>query len=163
MASGQTLCSFKPADNEPPSSNPATPDIVNQEPVLNFDATTQETAVFTLFMPLNYAGGGITVSIKSAMASATSGTLGWLVAIERKLDGTDTILSDGFAADQTITATTVPGTAGIYQTLTVAISNGANMDSVAAGEQFRLRLRRDVANDTATGDGRFVGGSIKET
>jgi hypothetical protein len=163
MASSDTLCVFGPRDNEPPSSNMATLGVRNSHPYLAFDTTTQETAIFTLFMPRNYSGGGVTVYITASLTSATSGTLGWDVSFERIGNGQQDIDSDGFATAQTITATAVPGTSGNSIVLNVAISNGANMDSVAAGEWFRLRLRRDVANDTATGDAEFLGGEIKET
>lgn len=163
MASGDTLCTFQPRDNEPPSSNAATPGLRNGHPTLLFDTTTQESAIFTLFMPRSYAGGGITVYIEASLVSATSGTLGWDVSLERFDNGNQDLDSDGFATAQTITAATVPATSGNTIKLSVAISNGANMDSVAAGEWFRLRLRRDVTNDTASGDAEFIGGEIKET
>jgi hypothetical protein len=34
----------------------------------------------------------------------------------------------------------------------VNVADGAAIDGLAAGEQFRIRIKRDVANDTATGD-----------
>lgn len=167
MASGDTLEAFKPADNEPPASAYAQADEANgaasPDPVLAFDDTTAEYAVFTGLMPRNYAGGGITLSLLAAMASATSGTLGWTVELERRQAGTTSIGSDSWATAQTITAVTVPGTAGVLQTFSLAISSGANMASIAAGEWFRLRLKRDVANDTATGDAWLKGLEIRET
>lgn len=162
MASGDTLVSFHPFDNEPPSATYAVADIRNGHPVLAFDDTTAWAAVFTGLMPRNYAGGGITVYVH-AMAVATSGTMGWTVEIER-IDASSTDLdSDSFASAQTITAATVPGTSGQVLVLSVAITSGANMDSLAAGEPFRLRLKRDVANDNATGNTQVVMVEIKET
>jgi len=58
MASGNTLCTFLPTDNEPPSSNYATLDTRNAHPVLDFDDTIQEAAQFTGILPRNYRGGG---------------------------------------------------------------------------------------------------------
>lgn len=162
MASGNTLATFYPADNEPPASNFATLDTRNAHPTLDFDDTTAEAAVFTFFLPLNYGGGGITVSVNASMSSATSGTLGWTVEIERIATAQD-IDSDGFASAQTITAATVSGTSGTPIETSVAISDGANMDSLAAGELGRIRIKRDVANDTATGDAELLGVKIKET
>lgn len=141
-----------PYDNEPPASNYATLDTRNQHPVLDFDTTTQEAAFFSGILPADYGGGGITVSVWCAATSATSGTIGWDVAIERIDASSLDTDSDSFATAQTITATTVPGTSGQVLKLSVNISDGANMDSLAAGEMFRLRIRRDVTNDTATGD-----------
>jgi len=163
MASGNTLLVFTPLANEPPSSNYATLDMRNSVPVLDFDATTQEAAVFTGVLPRNYAGGGLTVYLHWAASSATSGTIGWDVAFERRLDGTDTIASDSFASAQTVTAATVPGSAGIVKVTNVVISDGANIDSLAVGESFRLRVRRDVSNDTAAGDAELIAVELKET
>lgn len=163
MASGNTLCTFFPTDNEPPSSNYATFDARNGHPTLDFDDTTQEAAIFTSVVPRHYAAGGITVYIHATMTSATSGTLGWDVSFERVSDATTDIDSDSFATAQTVTAATVPGTSGVLLVLNVAVSNGANMDSIAVGEAFRVRVRRDVANDTATGDAELLAVELKET
>jgi hypothetical protein len=156
MASGDSLICFLPQNNEPPSSNYATLDTRNGHFVLDFDTTTQETAIFKGVLPTHYDGGGITVYVHWAATSATSGTIGWDVAFERIGDSQQDIDSDGFATAQTITATTVPGTSGHVDITSVAISNGSNIDSIAVGEVFRLRLRRDVANDTATGDAEML-------
>lgn len=163
MASGNTLLSFYPFDNEPPASNPATLDTRNQHPTLDFDDTTQEIAIFTAILPRIYGGGGITVYVHAALTSATTGTVGWDVSFERMSDATTDIDSDSFATAQTVTAATVPGTSGIVLVLNVAITTGANIDSVAVGEAFRLRIRRDVANDTATGDAELLAVELKET
>jgi hypothetical protein len=162
MASGNTLCTFFPTDNEPPASNHATFDTRNGHPVLDFDTTTQEIAIFTDIMPRNYAGGGVTVYIH-ATSDATSGTMGWDVSFERMSDATLDIDADSFATAQVVTAATVPGTSGVVLVLNVAITNGANMDSVAVGEAFRIRIRRDVANDTAASDNNLLAVEIKET
>lgn len=147
---------WSPIDNEPPTTNYATLDLRNNRPVLDFDATTQEAAIFTGILPSDYAGGGVTVTLFCALTSATSGTVGWDVAFERTQASTDDIDSDSFATAQTVTAVTVPGTSGQVLAMTVNISDGANMDSIAAGELFRIRVRRDVANDTATGDAELL-------
>lgn len=163
MASGDSLVIFHPFDNEPPSSNYAQADLRNAHPILAFDDTTAWAAIFTGLLPRNYAGGGITVYVHSMAASAITGTHGWTVEIERMDDGGTDFDSDSFASAQTITAATVPGTSGESMVQNVAISSGANMDSLAAGEMFRLRLKRDVANDTAVGNAQVLGVEIKET
>ena len=55
MASGDTLAVFTPLHNEPPASIFATLDTRNSIPVLDFDAATDEEAVFGGFLPNNYA------------------------------------------------------------------------------------------------------------
>lgn len=162
MASGDTLAIFTPLGAEFPASNYATFDSRNNHAVLDFDDTTGETAYFTGIMPQNYAGGGVTVILHWAATSATSGTVGWLAAFERMGDGGTDIDADSFASDQTVTAETVDGTSGIMDASSVNVSNGANMDSVVAGDAFRLRITRDVANDTAAGDAELIGVEIRE-
>lgn len=163
MATGNTLLIFKPQDNEPPASNYATVDTRNSELVLDFDDTTAEGAVFKGLLPRNYAGGGITVYVHYAATSAVTGTGGWTVEFERVGSAQQDIDSDGFATAQTVTAATVPGTSGHIAILNVAVTDGANIDSIAVGEAFRLRIKRDVANDTATGDLELYAVELKET
>jgi hypothetical protein len=162
-ASGDTLLIFVPQSNEPTSSNFATLDTRNLHPVLDFDAATNESAVFSATMPRSYAGGGLTVYIHYAMTSATSGDIDWDVAFERIGDQQQDIDSDGFAAANSTDNTTVPATSGLVDIITVTFTDGADMDSIAVGEGFRMKVTRDAAADTATGDGelRFV--EIKET
>jgi hypothetical protein len=162
MASGDLLEMFYPAGNEPPTTNYSTLDTRNGHPVLDHDDTTAEASIFTgrLF---GYAGGGITVSVAFSMTSAITNTCGFTVEIERIGDQVLDIDADSFATAQTITAVTVPGTSGFVDVVSVSISSGANMDSLADGEQFRLRLKRDVANDNAAGDAEVHWVAVRET
>jgi len=155
----EVIANFTPLHNQPPASNYATLSTRNSEPVLQFDTTTQEGAVFGGNMPYDYGGGSIRVTIWSTLASAITGTLGWVVAFEA-MSAQDTD-SDGFAADQTATAATVPGTSGVPMTHQVTFTQ-AQADGVAAGEAFRLRIRRDVATDTAAGDAELIRVLVEE-
>jgi len=163
MASGNTLLIFSPQQNEPPASNPATFDTRNAHLVLDFDAATNESAVFSSIMPRLYAGGGLTVYIHYAMSSATSGDIDWDVAFERIGDQQQDIDSDSFAAVNSVDNTTVPGTSGLVDIVNVTFTDGADMDSVAVGESFRMKVTRDATSDTATGDAELVKVEIKET
>lgn len=165
MASGDTLQTFMADDGRAALASGATWDSRNNRSCWDFDATTGESVIFTGVLPRNYAGGGITVYVHWAATAATSGTGGWLVAFERVGAGQQDLDLDGFAADQTVTAATVPSGAGADDTkiTNVAVSNGANMDSIAVGEMFRLRVTRDVANDTAAGDLELYAVELKET
>jgi len=166
MASGNTLISFGPLDNEPPSSNYATIDTRNSQPCLDFDASTDESAIFSGVLPRHYAGGGITVTLMWAATSATSGTVRWDVSIERQADEAQDIDSDGFASAQSAGGT-APATSGMLQYTTIAFTDGAQMDSLAVGERFRLKVTRDAdgsgGTDDATGDAELLGVEIKET
>lgn len=163
MASGDTLCRYTMHNNSPPSSNAATPDRRNGHDVLDFDDTTNESAVFSDVMPRNYGGGGLTVYIHYSMTSATSGDVDWDVSFERIGDQQQDIDSDGFAAANSVDNTTVPGTSGNVDIVNVTFTDGADMDSIAVGEGFRVKLTRDASSDTATGDAEFVFMEIKET
>lgn len=164
MSSGDTLLIFTPLHNEPPSSNAATLDLRNQHPVLDFDATTNESAVFSAVMPRNYAGTtGVTVYLHYAMTTATADTVDWDVAFERIGDQQLDIDGDSFAAVNSVDNTTVPGTSGLVDIVNVTFTDGADMDSVAVGEGFRLKVTRDASSDDATGDAELLFVEIKET
>jgi len=163
MASGDTLLQFGPLHNEPPASNSATLDERNGHPVLDFDGTTNESAIFSGVMPRHYGGGGVTAYIHYAMSSATSGDVDWDAAFERIGDQQQDIDSDGFAAANSVDNTTVPGTSGNVDIVSVAFTDGADMDSVAVGELFRLKITRDAVSDTAAGDAELLGVELKET
>jgi hypothetical protein len=163
MASGDTLLIFTPLHNEPPASNFATLDVRNQHPVLDFDAATNESTIFSAVMPRNYGGGGITVYLHYAMTSATSGDVDWDAAFERIGDGQQDIDSDGFAATKSADNNTVPGTCGHVDIVNIAFSNGAEIDSIAVGEAFRLKITRDAVSDTAAGDAELLFVELKET
>jgi hypothetical protein len=162
MSSGNTLVIFHPFDSEPPATGYASLGLRNRHPVLNFDDTVQKAAVFGNVMPQNYSGGGVTVYLHWC-AAAITGTVGWEVSFERIGDSQQDVDSDGFATAKTVTATTVPGTSGHVDITNVTFADGADMDSVAVGEAFRLKVARDVANDTAVGDAQLIAVEIKET
>jgi len=57
----------------------------------------------------------------------------------------------------------VSATSGIVVITNITFTDGADMDSVAVGELYRIKITRDVANDTAAGDAELLGVEIKET
>ena len=80
-------------------------------------------------MPQHYTGTtGVTVYIHYAMTSATSGDIDWDVSFERIGDQQLDIDADSFAAANSIDNTTVPGTAGNVDVVSVAFTNGDDMD-----------------------------------
>jgi len=164
MASGDTLLVFLPANNVPPSSDYATFDTRNGHLVLDFRPdTANESAIFPGVMPRSYSGGGLTVYIHYAMSTATTGDIDWDVSFERIGDQQQDIDSDGFAAANSVDNTTVPGTSGNVDIVSVAFTDGADMDSIAVGEAFRMKITRDGISDTATGDAELLRVEIKET
>lgn len=162
MASGDTLLTLLPMDGEPPSSNYATLDLRNSHPVLDFDDTVAETVVFSAIMPRAYAGGGVTVYIHYSATTDVANDVDWDVAFERIGDQQQDVDSDGFAAVQSVVNTVVPASSGLVDIVSVAFTDGGQMDSIAVGELFRVKVTRNIA-DTVVGDIELHAVEIKET
>lgn len=164
MASGDSLIGILPVMAEFPASNYATWDERNVTKVLDFDDSTDETVEFPCIMPRSYAGGGVTVKLYWAATSATSGDVKWNVAFKSFTADADDMDSKAFATAQTGTSTTASASGELIET-DIAFTDGAQMDSVAVGEYFRIQVTRDAndAADTMTGDAELVGIEIKET
>jgi len=132
---------------------------------LDYDDSTKETAYSAAFrMPAAYTGTGTLFAVvQYAMASATSGTVEFEVAVEAVTPADALNLNSASSFDTANSGTeTVPGTAGYLSEIAITLTN---KDSVAAGDLVRLSLARDAAdatNDTATGDARVLGVTIFE-
>lgn len=136
-----------------PSANFPQLSRVNNRPVLAFDASTDESCYWTFIAPQGITGT-LSAIVTYIMASATSGTVDFEGSIEAISDGdaVDIDAGDSFDTANTITAPTVPGTAGHIDQFTITLTN---KDSIAAGDLCRFRLMRDAddaTNDTASGD-----------
>lgn len=151
MASGNVLAVFTAADNVPPATAYATLDTRNSHLVLDFDGVTDEECVFGSVLPANYGGGGLTVDIWAALTSATSGSFRWQAAFERMDVSSLDIDADSFAAFQSAGGT-APATSGQFVRTSIAFTAGANMDSLAASEAYRLKIRRDADGTSGTDD-----------
>jgi hypothetical protein len=160
MASGDTLLSFGALANMPPASAFATVDTRNAHVCLDFDAGTDESAVFAGILPRL---ANTTVVLAWAASSATSGDVVWNVAWERDDTGTD-LDADSFATANSATATT-SATSGALTYTSITFTTGAQMDNIAAGERFRLKVTRDADNaaDTMTGDAELFAVHVRET
>ena len=155
----KTYCVFTPNQNQPPATNFATLDTRNSILVLDFDdGATNENAVFVGIIPeaANLASG-LKVRIHWMATSATSGNCRWGVQFEKS--GTD-LDSDSFdTATEAHTATN--GTSGI-ETMTEITATA--IDSLAAGDRFRLKVYRDssdTTNDTMTGDAELIAVEVR--
>lgn len=165
MASGNTLVVFTPLNNEPPSANYATLDFRNYHPVLDFDADTDESAVFSGILPRQYAQGGLTVYLHWMATSDNNNAhkCRWDAAVET-ISGQDTD-SDSFAAVQSATGNP-NATSGIETVTSIAFTDGAQMDSLIAGGAFRLKVTRDAnhaSDDDMTGDAELLCVEVKES
>lgn len=166
MASGDTLAVFFPQNSEPPSANFATFDTRNGVLVADYDDTTDESLEFAGFMPRHYAGGGITVTVGWMATTATTGTISLDVGFKSVTDDADDLDTKAFAAVNNANPTTASAT-GEVDYVEIAFTDGADMDSVAAGEYFRMIVTRDANGTTSTddlsGDMELVFIEIRET
>lgn len=173
MASGDSLLFWTALHNEAPDADYATIDAIlttsADEPddilhVLDFDpGATNEFAVFPGVLPAHYDGGGVTVTL-IWVSSATSGNVKWDIAFKRHADTTN-LLSKAYAAALS-TTTGTDATARDINTTTRAFTHGAQMDSIAVGEYFRLAVERDSADagDTMnSNDAELIAVYLKET
>jgi hypothetical protein len=143
----------------------ATLDRRNNKAVLDFDATVNELAMFQSFMPRHYAGGGITVTVGVAASSATTNDMSWKIFFMSVTDDADDLDVKNFADPQSNQAVDAPSASGEVGVFTIGFTNGAQMDSIAAGEMFYMLLMRDAqdsTNDDMAGDAEFVFAEIQE-
>jgi hypothetical protein len=113
-------------------------------------------------MPDDYNEGTTLITVFWLSRTATTGNVRWRVEVERLAEGGSSLGGDSFATAEEITDT-VQGTVGELSYGQFSISH-ANMDSVEAGEIFRLRFTRDTgdAADTMVGDAEIVGLAVHE-
>lgn len=151
MASGNFLNMFYAYNNVPPTSIFATLDTRNVHMVLDFDGSADEEAVFPGVLPAHYAGGGLTIDTWWSFTSATTGSLRVQTAIERvDASGLDTD-ADSFASFNSAGGS-APATSGMVIKVSTTHASGAEMDSLAASEMFRLKIRRDADGTSGTDD-----------
>ncbi len=150
MASGDTLMVFTPQHNQPFFTNFATFDTRNNHIVLDFDDAVDESAVFGSVLPVYYSGGGLTVTLVWLATTAIINDVVWQAQIERHEDDVTDLDSASFAALQFAAAATTASASGEPKYTAITFTDGAQMDSLAAGESFRLRIDRDAdsTNDT---------------
>lgn len=158
-----TRAILTPLSAEFPSSNFPGLTTINARPALAYDASTQETAYWTLVAPQGLTGA-LSCVVTYMMASATSGTIEFEVAVEAVTDGdaTDLDATTSFDTVNASGATTVPGTAGYIDQVSTTLTNA---DSIAAGDLIRISISRDAddaTNDTATGDLYLLTAELRE-
>ena len=160
MASSDMMFELTPNAAAGPKTSYATLDLleggsspVELWTVLDFDAASVEYADFKIALPSNYAGGGLTLAIIISMSSATSGNVVLEAAFRRCDDGNEE-LDQSHTYDYNSVTVAVAAAVGKAVYATIAFTDGADMDSLAAGEMGMLRIRRkaDDGSDTAAGD-----------
>lgn len=170
MATGQVVAAVLRAI--PPATSYATPDVraggsspAESIPVWDFDDTTAEFMDFLCFLSASYAGGGLTIVLPWSATSATSGAVVWSAAIRAFPDDTEDADASQTYDFNNASADTTASASGEVSYATVAFTDGADMDSLAAGQMFILRVKRlpTDAGDTMTGDAELWAPIVKET
>ena len=132
-----------------PATNFAVLSLINNRPVLLFDASTDETAFWTFVAPQGLSGA-LSAKIHYICANATSGTAAWQAALEAISDGDLFDLDAGDSFDTQNAGTgTVPGTNGYTDIVSITLSND---DGITAGDYVRLAVNRDVSADSVAND-----------
>ena len=153
----KTYAVFNAMDNQPPASSFATLDTRNSIAILDFDDAADESAIFLGIIPeAAVLTSGLSIRLIWTAATATSGACVWDAQIERMTTDIDT---DSFSTAASVTTTT-NATSGVpnYSTITLT-----TIDSVTAGDGFRLRITRDSNNgsDTMTGDAELIAVEVR--
>jgi hypothetical protein len=153
----KTYAVFNAQDNQPPATNFATLDTRNSIAILDFDDATDESAIFLGVIPeAAVLGSGLKIRIIWTATTATSGACVWDASLERMTTDID---SDSFDTAASVTTTT-NGTSGVpnYSEITLT-----TIDSVTAGDGFRLKINRDANNgsDTMTGDAELIAVEVR--
>ena len=153
----KTYAVFTVRDNQPPATAFATLDTRNSIAVLDFDAATDESAIFLGIMPeVASLASGLKIRLIWTASTATSGACVWDASLERMTTDIDT---DSFDTIASVTTTT-NATSGVpnYSEITLT-----TIDSVTAGDGFRLKITRDANNgsDTMTGDAELIAVEVR--
>ena len=147
----KTYAVFTPLQNQPPAANFATLDTRNTtSPValLDFDAGTDESAVFVGVMPeAAVLTSGLKIYIQW-IADATTGTCRWGAQLERSTG--NQMDTDSFDTAQTA-GTATNGTKLITNETIITLTSD-DLDSLAAGELYRLKIYRDADGTSGTDD-----------
>lgn len=165
MAAGNTLATWRPPSNQPPASAYATLSQLNSHLLLDFDPTTPESAVFGGVWPEHYSGNGVSVHIWF-LSSATSGDVRWGVSFENLAPDDHAALSSDEFASEVTGDVAVDGTANKLKEKVITLTDGAQINALAIGDPFRVKIRRvaDASQDTVNAaDVRLYAVEIKET
>jgi hypothetical protein len=153
----KTYAVFNALDNQPPATNFATLDTRNSIALLDFDDSTDEDAIFLGVIPEDaILGSGLKIRLIWTATSATSGDCVWEVSLERMNTDID---SNSFDTIASATATT-DATSGVPNYTEITLTT---IDSVTAGDGFRLKVTRDAnsGSDTMTGDAELIAVEIR--
>ncbi len=98
---------------------------------------------------IGYNGGGLTVNFEVLRTSASAAAGYYFQAAIRRINTGTEVITSSHTYDYNSVTVTVPAgppSAGIPMAGTITFTDGSDMDSLADGEAFVLRFRRDPTN-----------------
>jgi hypothetical protein len=161
----KTYAAFTPLDNVPQTSGFATLDTrTSGVPVLDFDPTAVEAATFTGLLPeAAVTTNGLKIRLAWTADTVTNtDAVVWGIQFQR-IDTTTDLDTDAFSNTFTATAA-ASGTAGVPVITELTLTGTALLDSIVAGDFYRVRISRDAthASDALTADACLVACEIRD-
>jgi len=153
----RTLYEWAARDTNPGT---ATVDLRNNHAVVEFDDGAEEYIELTGVMPrkadLDYLGLKLVWT-----ASTNQGAMIWQAKFERHQDDTTDLDSDSWGNSSSVISAP-SNSSGVVQSAFLRV--GSSIDSIAAGESFRIRLSRDPqhAIDSMSGDAQLLQAELVE-
>ena len=131
-------------------------------PVFAFHTTTTEYMDYKCWMDPKYKKTGVVLRFRFGCLVATN-NVRWGAAF-RRIEDSDDLDTTAHTYDYNDVAAdvAVPATVGKTTEATITFTDGADMDNVAAGELFILRVRRTTATSNATDDALLYGVTGRE-
>ena len=121
--------------------------------VLDFDASSDENAQFTVCFPKSWNEGTITFQAFWTVTGTDDGTVAWGLSGVSIAD--DVSINTAFGTNVVATAKAFSGTSN---DMTVsAVSGAVTVASAAVDTQTYFQIMRDVSADSQTGDARLLG------
>ena len=163
----KTYATFTPLDNQPPTGTTGFATLDTRTAgvaVLDFDSTALESAIFVGCLPeAAVTTNGLKVRL-AWTADTVTNTDAVVWAIQwQKIDTATDLDTDAFS--NTVTATAAAsGTAGVPVITEITITGTANLDSLVAGDFYRVKISRDGTNasDALTNDACLVAVEIRD-
>lgn len=118
--------------------NPPATGWISARPCLLFDGTTDELITWSFRMPDDY-GSGLTIKWQYSMVFAAANNVAIRAQVMAASDG-DNIGTDSYDTLQASSDAAVPGTAGLMDEISLALTN---VDSLAAGDYVSIQLGRE--------------------
>jgi hypothetical protein len=120
---------------------------------LDFDASSDENAQFTVAFPKSWNEGTVTFQAFFTVTGTNTGTVAWGLSGVSFADSAD--MNTAFGTNVVATAKAHSGTSNDMDV--TAVSGAVTITGAAVDTQTYFQVMRDVSADTQTGDARLLG------